>query len=139
MKRFRMLSLIALLVIGIAVFVTMSSMKKNVSGDHSSSDANSVTVINISPSALQHITDRHTVGGVNNAGKSVFFNSENLTRLITDAGRYTPVQQANGNMQRVIDAGHNIGIDRVTGNPTSRYTVITDQSNSLITAFPGLP
>jgi RHS repeat-associated protein len=33
--------------------------------------------------------------------------------------------------------GRTVGIDRVSGNPTSIYTVITDSSRNLVTAFPG--
>jgi hypothetical protein len=49
------------------------------------------------------------------------------------------IRQAKGNFSRVVNAGRNIGIDRVTGNPTSIYTIITDGQGNLITAFAGIP
>jgi hypothetical protein len=93
--------------------------------------------VGIAQSALQHITDRHTAGGASNAGKSVF--NAGWQSLIGDAVYYVPVAQSGGNMQRVIDAGRPIGIDRATGKPTNTYTVITTPSGKLVTAFPGLP
>lgn len=72
-------------------------------------------------------------------GKSLFNAGEDITGLINAAENVTPVQQANGNLQRVVDAGRPIGIDRVTGQPTNIYTVITTTAGNLVTAFPGLP
>lgn len=95
--------------------------------------------IEITQGALRHIMDRHTAGGVANAGKSVFYPAEDLRRLIDHAIYFIPVEQAGGNMQRVIDAGRPIGICRSTGKPTNTYTVITTSSGKLVTAFPGLP
>ena len=42
------------------------------------------------------------------------------------------------NFQRVIDAGKIIGFDRYTNQFTSIYTVITNPSGNLQTAFPGI-
>lgn len=92
--------------------------------------------IEITPSAVRHIMDRHTSGGASSAGKSVF--SGEWRSLVNDAIFYVPVESG-GNMQRVIDAGHPIGIYRATGKPTNTYTVITTPSGKLVTAFPGLP
>ncbi len=47
--------------------------------------------------------------------------------------------QTNGNFSRIVDASRNIGIDRTTGTPTSIYSIITDKSGNLVTAFPGTP
>lgn len=131
MKRYRIFLLIVLLAIGIGFLNNMSANRQT--------GVDSVTTINISSSGLQHVIDRHTVGGTDNTNKSVFFNGQDIKQLIADAEKYSAVRQANGNLQRIVNARHNIGIDRTTGNPTSTYTVITDESNELITAFPGLP
>lgn len=95
--------------------------------------------IEITESALQHVIDRHTVGGSMTAGKSIFSSGENVRDLIKDAELLAPTPQDRGNYQRVVDAGRTIGIDRRTGQPTSTYTVITTESGKLVTAFPGLP
>lgn len=95
--------------------------------------------IEITKSALQHISDRHTVGGAMNAGKSVFDAREDAGALIRNAQLLTPTRQESGNCQRVFDAGRNIGVDRASGRQTSAYTVITTESGKLVTAFPGLP
>ena len=141
MKRYQISALIIVLVIGCIIAIAAIATKKDIvlSGAVVAPVHGFKTTINISPNALRHVIDRHTVDGMNSAGKSVFLNGGNLTQLIKDSGRCSPVQETNGNLQRIVDAGHNIGIDRATGNPTSMYTVITDQSNVLITAFPGLP
>jgi len=98
-----------------------------------------VAAISITPKGLNHVLDRHVPGGVGAAGKSLFNAGEDITALIKAAENVTPVQQANGNWQRIIDAGRPIGIDRVTGQPTNIYTVITTTAGNLVTAFPGLP
>lgn len=49
------------------------------------------------------------------------------------------VKQANGNFARVVDAGRDIGFDKVTGKSTSVYTVITNSEGKLVTSFPGKP
>jgi hypothetical protein len=95
--------------------------------------------IAVSASALQHITDRHTVGGAETDGKSIFNAGESITALIKSAEQVSPVPQAGGNLARVCDAGRIIGIDRATGRQTSTYSVITTDSGQLVTAFPGRP
>lgn len=47
--------------------------------------------------------------------------------------------QRGGNYQRVVDAGREIGIDAITGMPTTKFTIITNKAGDLLTAFPGLP
>jgi hypothetical protein len=49
------------------------------------------------------------------------------------------VQEETGNLERIVDAGKEIGIDMETGQLTAFYTVITDLQDTLITAFPGFP
>lgn len=104
-----------------------------------SSANRSLQRIEISRSAMQHILDRHTVGGNMNAGKSIFHSGEDIRTLILDAQLTAPVAQARGNYQRIFDAGRPIGMDRATRGSTSTYTVIATDSGNLVTAFPGLP
>jgi hypothetical protein len=47
--------------------------------------------------------------------------------------------QSGGNILRTVNAGRTIGLDAITGKPTSIYSVITNPNGNLITAFPGLP
>jgi hypothetical protein len=93
--------------------------------------------IEITDEGLDHVLERHT-GDV--AGKSTFSDENEVASLIRQAESVPPVPQAFGsNFQRVVDAGKIIGVDRLTGLPTSIYTVITAAAGKLITAFPGLP
>lgn len=95
--------------------------------------------IRIGESAWQHIVDRHTSGGSMSYGKSVFNEGVDIRGLIRQAERVTPVAERNGRLKRVVDADHDIGLDRATGRQTRTYAVITTQSGDLVTAFPGLP
>jgi hypothetical protein len=83
--------------------------------------------------------ERHTINGAKSLGRSVFSEGKNIEELIKASEKVQPIQQGSGNLERVVDAGRTVGIDRNTGAPTSIYTVITDIKNSLITAFPGKP
>jgi RHS repeat-associated protein len=95
--------------------------------------------IEVTAERLAHVIARHTPGGAESAGKSVFYASENISSLIRTAERVTGTQQSGGNFQRIVDAGRAIGINRATGQATNLYTVITSSRGQLITAFPGLP
>jgi len=95
--------------------------------------------IKITQRGLDHILARHAPGGAQTAGRSIFSAHENIEALIRAAEGTAPTLQPGGNMQRVIDAGRTIGVDRLTGLPTSIYTVITNAAGELVTAFPGLP
>ncbi len=95
--------------------------------------------INATPGGLKHVFERHVPGGIKSAGKSLFGAGEDVRQLIDDAQKVAATMQARGNWQRIIDAGRAIGTDRVTGQLTSKYTVITNRAGDLITAFPGLP
>ncbi len=57
--------------------------------------------IEITQSALQHVIDRHTVGGTMNA----FGAGEDIRAIIHRAESMEPKPQARGNYQRVVDAG----------------------------------
>jgi len=72
-------------------------------------------------------------------GKSIFNAGEDVEVLINAAESASPMRQAGGNFERVVDAGRTIGTDRHTGAPTSIYTVITRPNGNLVTAFPGKP
>lgn len=95
--------------------------------------------IEISNGAWQHIIDRHTAGGSMNAGKSVFNAGVDIRALIRGAETASPISEPNGRLERVVDAGRDIGTDRATGRQTRTYTVITTESGELVTAFPGVP
>ena len=94
--------------------------------------------ISISAERLQHVLDRH---GYNTIQKNVstFNRGVNISKLIEQSSKINPSIQPNGNLERIFDAGKNIGIDRLTGNQTSITTVITNKANELITSFPGRP
>jgi hypothetical protein len=96
--------------------------------------------IRVTGERLVHISENHTVAGTATAGKSIFFAQEDVIALIERAGSSPPVKQAwGGNFERVVDAGHPVGIDRLTGLPTSIYSVITKANEQLVTLFPGTP
>jgi RHS repeat-associated protein len=95
--------------------------------------------IKVAVDAIQHIADRHGPG-VAPPRASEFARDVNIFDLIRAAEAVAPGAQTYGsNLQRVVDAGRNIGIDAITGRPTSVYTVITDPLGNLITMFPGFP
>lgn len=90
--------------------------------------------IEVTQSAWQHITDRHTIGGSKNAGASIFYPNVDIKALIRDAEIITPVLESNGYVSREMDAGRIIGYQ---GNrQTSTYRVIATQSGKLVTAYP---
>ncbi len=61
----------------------------------------------------------------------------NIT-LIRAAESATPIAQAGGNFTKTVAAALTIGTDVTTGQATSLYTVVTNQSGELVTAFPGV-
>lgn len=75
------------------------------------------------------------------AGKSQFYISSQaeLQTLIQNATHMPMTVQSRGNILRTVNAGRTIGLDAITGKPTSIYSVITNPNGNLITAFPGLP
>lgn len=97
------------------------------------------TKINQTKKGLEHVTDRHTTGGAQSAGKSVFSQGEDISKLVEAAEGVAPKPQSGGNFERIVDAGRPIGIDRATNQATSTYTVITTPAGDLVTAFPGVP
>jgi len=96
--------------------------------------------IEITESGLKHTLDRHTVNGISKfANKSKFNSADEVLDLLQKATQMPMVKQPNGNFARVVDAGRNIGFDKVTQQQTSIYTVITNAEGKLVTAFPGKP
>ncbi|MGE3527194.1 MAG: RHS repeat-associated core domain-containing protein [Gemmatimonadales bacterium] len=95
--------------------------------------------IRITEGALAHIAEGHMVGGALTKGKSVFNAGEDIIGLVRGAENAAATAQAGGNLQRIMDAGRIIGIDRATGAGTSVYSVITSPGGRLITMFPGTP
>jgi len=95
--------------------------------------------LKITDKGLKHIAERHVPGGARTAGKSLFNAGEDIRGLLQAGENTNPVQQLGGNFERVIDAGREIGIDRVTGAATRIYTIITSPAGDVITGFPGLP
>ena len=79
------------------------------------------------------------MGGAKSLGKSVFKSREDLKGLINAAEAAIPVKQAGGNLARTVGAARTIGIDHLTGQPASTYTVVTKSSGQLVSAFPGRP
>jgi RHS repeat-associated protein len=121
-----------------AVAYAVYRLKNGKSPFHSSA-ANAARGINVTERGLVHVLASHTAEGASNVGKSLFNVGEDAAALVRNASSVQRVQQARGNFERVVDAGRTIGIDRVTGQPTSVYTVITNAADDLITAFPGRP
>jgi len=96
--------------------------------------------INITEDGLSHTLDRHTVNEISRwENKSKFYDTSEISNLISNANYYSPTQQSNGNLARIIEANKIIGFDKLTQKPTSTYTVITNSEGNLITAFPGKP
>lgn len=58
--------------------------------------------------------------------------------MIKNSAQLPKILQRGGNFQRIVDAGRTVGIDAITGQATSKFTIITNKAGDLITAFPGL-
>lgn len=126
------------------VFVGAEILRQIDSGQRKLEDTVEITPVNEvdkdNPKFFPKSThrDRHTVDGISNAGKSIFNSGENISELIRNAAtKGQAVLQSNGNFQRVVDMGRNIGFDRSIGGQTSTMTIITNKAGELITSFPG--
>jgi hypothetical protein len=94
--------------------------------------------IRVGESALAHVIERHGFeSAAENASK--FAKDVDLRGLIRAAEKVEPTAARGDALQRVVNTGHSIGVDRVTGKATSMYTVITDRAGNLITMHPGAP
>jgi hypothetical protein len=88
-----------------------------------------------------HVVDGHSIVALGKAGKGAFTVGTDVTALVKAAEAVQPVAQSGqfaGRLERVVDAGHVIGVTR-EGVATSFYKVITDGANNLVTAFPVKP
>jgi len=95
--------------------------------------------IKITEKGLAHILKKHGVESTA-AQASKFAKEVDIQELIRKAETVTPTPaKIEDRLQRIVDAGQTIGIDRTTGQATSIYTVITDKLGNLVTAHPGLP
>ena len=95
-------------------------------------------MINIGDRGISHVLERHVAGGAKSADASIFYGGKDEVKaLIKGAESVTPTLQRNGNLNRIVEAAHDIGIDRNTGKATREYTVITTKKGDLVTAFPG--
>lgn len=97
--------------------------------------------ISISNSRLQHITDRHTLGGSQfKAGKTSYFNDGvDVKNLIQNSVTGEARLNDRGFYEHIVDVGQDIGVDRVSGRQTSVMSVITDKKGNVVTAHPGKP
>jgi RHS repeat-associated protein len=98
--------------------------------------------IKITSKGLLHVMQRHTINIIAKFASKSKFNTtdaEEIENLIMQATQHPVTQQSGGNLERIVDAGRIVGVDRATGLPTSTYTVITKPSGELVTAFPGKP
>lgn len=99
---------------------------------------NAATAVSLGAKGLVHIIERHTVSGALSAGKSVFNAGEDFYALAAQAGAVQPISSGR-NLVRVVDAGRPIGVNRVTGQMTSTYTVVTNRAGDVVTMYPGTP
>jgi RHS repeat-associated protein len=100
------------------------------------------TRITRNPSDIEHVMNYHFEAGAfaDPAKKSIFARGEDLSSLVDAAEQVTPVaQQGGGTYARIVWAGRMVGFERLTGQGTMTYTVITRADGSLVTAYPGIP
>jgi hypothetical protein len=79
----------------------------------------------ITEDGLRTIRETHTHSGRVSGGKSTFYDTEDLERLIDAARDVQPVVQPNGKLQGVVIADHDVGYDIEEETDTNVYTVIT--------------
>jgi len=95
------------------------------------------STIHITQDRLKHVYQTHT--GIYEGKAGVFNKGEDIVSLIRSTTQAPLIPQNSEKFARILDAGRNIGIDRVTSEQTSIITVITDAANKLITSYPGVP
>lgn len=107
--------------------------------------------IDVTDEGVQNIRDKHTPGGTESAGKSIFYIPEGVDfrqfgeGLLRPAQRVPPVYQPeHRRYARVVEAGEFVGEDEF-GFQEDVYTVITnpgdcpDEPHKVFNAFPGKP
>jgi RHS repeat-associated protein len=100
-----------------------------------------VNDIDIGESEFDHTIDRHTLGGADSAGKSIFFgDASDVANAIQNSGLgdSEAIAQGNGNFAFVNYADTAVGTNQF-GQATNVYTVVVDGDFNLVTAFPGFP
>jgi RHS repeat-associated protein len=96
--------------------------------------------INITEDRFIHLIQRHYPRAGMYLTKSKFTLSvREMVELIKKAAQVPKSLQNGGNFERIVEAGKIIGIDAMTGRPTTVFTIITNKAGDLITAFPGIP
>ncbi|WP_139260609.1 hypothetical protein [Duganella sacchari] len=94
-------------------------------------------MIHITKRAWRHIMRHHIASQfTRHKSKSKFYLSVDLMDLLNKAAAL-PAYPYKGNLQRVLDVGMPIGIDRDTGMPTAIVTIFTRPNGDLVTMFPG--
>jgi hypothetical protein len=97
-------------------------------------------MINITKRGWQHVLKHHTATqSPTPTNKSTFNMGEDLIQLINQAALCPPSKMMRNHLVRIFDAGHAVGIDRSSKQPTSLVTVITRLNGDLVNMFPGLP
>ncbi|MEI9811055.1 MAG: RHS repeat-associated core domain-containing protein [Bacteroidota bacterium] len=96
--------------------------------------------INITEDGFIHVMQRHYPRSGMFLSKSKFsIATREIVDLIKNSAQVPKILQRGGNYQRIVDAGKIIGVDAITGQATSKFTIITNKAGDLITSFPGLP
>jgi NADPH:quinone reductase-like Zn-dependent oxidoreductase len=97
--------------------------------------------IDISEDAFEHVIEGHTEAGADTAGNSIFNgDAQDVANLIQNSQTSNGVVQLeyNGNIAYVNNTSDIVGYSS-SGQYTTVYTVVTDSSGNLVTAFPGVP
>ena len=96
--------------------------------------------INVTEDGFMHVMKRHYPRFGMYLRKSKFsISAREIVNLIKNSAQVPKrLLSSSGNYERVVDAGRIVGIDAITGNPTSTFTIITNAAGDLQTAFPGI-
>ena len=78
-------------------------------------------------------------GALADETKGLFNPDVDLFDLADKSNDVDPIEQINGNWQRIVTAPDEIGTDVETGLPTNIYTVIQDVWGAVRTMHPGVP
>ena len=93
----------------------------------------------VTESSIAHIEERHLEGQGDWLETSYFFEATDYQDLIMRSVDIEPIEQFDGRLARTLNAGNEIGFDRINGVRTSLVTVITEADGTLVTAHPGRP
>jgi len=96
--------------------------------------------INITENGFMHVMQRHYPRSGMFLTKSKFsISAREIVNLIKNSSQLPKILQRGGNYIRIVNAGRVIGVDAITGQPTSVFTIVTNKAGDLVTSFPGLP